>query len=116
MGFLGYTWLALFFAGLLLLSLLEPRGMWANFLNSRFLREMGRLSYCIYLIHLLVLGLCHSLILHHRPSIANVRAASVTVLAFCLTYMLAAFSWRFFEHPLLHRGHLYRYTFVRSQA
>jgi peptidoglycan/LPS O-acetylase OafA/YrhL len=116
MGFVGYSWLALFFACLLLQGLLEPHGIWGRFLNLAFLREMGRLSYCIYLIHLLILGLCHSLILHKLPSIASVPAAGITLLAFCLTYVLAALSWRYFEHPLLRQGHRYKYKFSNSEA
>jgi len=109
MGFLGYSWLAALFSCLLLLALLEPQGMWSRFLDWRFLREMGRLSYCIYLIHFLILGLCHSVILHRSPSIATAAGAAVTLLAFAITYGLAALSWRYFEHPLLRRGHLYQY-------
>jgi len=116
MGFLGYSWLALLFACLLALSLLEPRGLWSRFLQWPFLREMGRLSYCIYLIYMLILGLCHALLLHSRPDIGSVPGALVTLFAFGLTYFPAFLSWRFFEHPLLHRGHAYRYKFTDSDA
>jgi len=116
MGFLGYSWLALLFAFLLVLSLLEPQGIWSRNLQWPFLREMGRLSYCVYLIHLLVLGLCHALLLHHRPSIASVRGALVTLFAFGISYFLALLSWRFFEHPLLRRGHVRQYKFSESDA
>ena len=116
MGFLGYSWLALFFICLLLQGLLEPQGAWSHFLSWAFLREMGRLSYCIYLIHFLILGLCHSLILHKLPSISSISGAAVTLLAFFLTYLLAALSWRYFEHPLLRRGHLYKYRFSKNEA
>jgi len=50
MASLGFSWLAFFYVGLLLWCLLEPRGLWSRFLQWSFLREMGRLSYCIYLI------------------------------------------------------------------
>jgi peptidoglycan/LPS O-acetylase OafA/YrhL len=116
MGFLGYSWLALLFVCLLVLSLLEPEGIWSRNLQWPFLREMGRLSYCVYLIHLLVLGLCHALLLHRLPSIASVRGALVTLLAFGVTYVLAFLSWRFFEHPLLRRGHVRQYKFTESDA
>jgi len=38
-----------------LVSYWSPAGFGAVFLQWSFLREMGRLSYCIYLIHLLLL-------------------------------------------------------------
>lgn len=116
MGFLGYSWLALLFSCLLLLSLLAPRGLWSRVLRLSFLRELGRLSYCIYLIHLLVLGLCHALLLHHWPTISTVPGALVTIFAFGLTYVLAFLSWRFIEYPLLRRGHFHRYKFSDSDA
>jgi peptidoglycan/LPS O-acetylase OafA/YrhL len=116
MGFLGYSWLALLFACLLVLSLLEPRGSISRCLKWSPLREMGRLSYSVYLMHLLVLGLSHALLLHNRPSIATLRGALVTLFAFGLTYLLAFLSWHFFEHPLLKRGHGHRYKFTAPGA
>jgi peptidoglycan/LPS O-acetylase OafA/YrhL len=116
MGFLGYSWLALLFASLLILTLLEPRGFVSRCLKWAPLREIGRVSYCVYLIHLLVLGLSHALLLHSRPSIATLSGALVTLFAFGLTYLLALLSWRFIEHPLLRRGHGYRFKFAASDA
>jgi peptidoglycan/LPS O-acetylase OafA/YrhL len=109
MASLGLSWLAFLYVGLLLWCLLEPRGLWSRFLQWSFLREMGRLSYCIYLIHLLLLGLCHALLRHQRPSIATFPAASISLLALLLTLLLAKLSWHFFEHPLIHRGHTRKY-------
>ncbi len=111
MATLGLSWLAFLYVGLLLWCLLEPRGIWSRFLQWSFLREMGRLSYCIYLIHLLFLGLCHALIRHQRPSIATISGVSTSLLALLLTLLLAKLSWHFFEHPLIHRGHLHNYKF-----
>jgi peptidoglycan/LPS O-acetylase OafA/YrhL len=116
MGFLGYSWLALLFAGLLVLSLLEPCGSWSRFLRWSPLREIGRVSYCVYLIHLLVVGLSYALLLHSRPTIASLRGALVALFAFGLTYLLAFLSWRFFEHPLLHLGQFHRYKFSEPDA
>lgn len=113
MASLGFSWLAFLYVGLLLWCLLEPRGLWSRFLQWSFLREMGRLSYCIYLIHLLILGLWHALLRHQPPSIATPAAASISFLAFLLTLLLAKLSWHFFEHPLIHRGHTRKYRFAK---
>jgi peptidoglycan/LPS O-acetylase OafA/YrhL len=67
MGAFGFTWLAMLFTGLLLFSLLEPHGAWAFFLRLGFLGEMGKLSYCMYLIHLPILHLSHRIVLHSLP-------------------------------------------------
>ncbi len=113
MASLGFSLLAFLYVALLLWCLLEPRGLWSRFLQWSFLREMGRLSYCIYLIHLLILGLCHALLRHQRPSIATPAAASISLLAFLLSLLLAKLSWHFFEHPLIHRGHSRKYRFAK---
>jgi peptidoglycan/LPS O-acetylase OafA/YrhL len=113
MAALGLSWLAFFYVGLLLWCLLEPCGLWSRLLQWSFLREMGRLSYCIYLIHLLLLGLCHALVRHQRPSIATLSAASISLLALLLTLALAKLSWHLFEHPLIHRGHTRNYKFAK---
>jgi hypothetical protein len=39
MGLFGYSWLALFFTGVLLFCLLEPDGWWSSFLRLTFLRD-----------------------------------------------------------------------------
>jgi peptidoglycan/LPS O-acetylase OafA/YrhL len=113
MGVFGYSWLALFFTGLLLLCLLEPNGLWSSFLRLGFLREMGKLSYCIYLIHLAILHLAHRIILHAPPRIYDLPGATVSFLAFALTYAAAKFSWTVFEHPLVRRGHAFKYHQAR---
>jgi peptidoglycan/LPS O-acetylase OafA/YrhL len=109
MGAFGYSWLALFFTGLLLFCLLKPDGLWSSFLRLAFLREMGKLSYCIYLIHLAILHLAHRIILGAPPRIYDVRGATVSLIAFALTYGIAKFSWTVFEHPLVRRGHAFMY-------
>jgi peptidoglycan/LPS O-acetylase OafA/YrhL len=82
MGALRFTWLAMLFTGLLLFSLLEPHGAWASFLRLGFLRETGKLSYCMYLIHLAVLHLSHSIVLHSLPRIYDLPGAAVSLFAF----------------------------------
>jgi peptidoglycan/LPS O-acetylase OafA/YrhL len=108
-GSFGYSWLGLLFTGLLLYCLLEPDGWWSSILRIGFLREMGKLSYCIYLIHLAVLHLSHRILLHAAPRIYDLPGAAVTLLAFVLAYCLAKLSWTFFESPLVRRGHKYVY-------
>jgi len=74
------------------------------------LRYLGNLAYCVYLIHIPVNALCHSLIRHQPPTLASIPDALVTLLAFALTVTLARLSWVYFERPLLRQGHCFRYT------
>jgi peptidoglycan/LPS O-acetylase OafA/YrhL len=105
----GYTWLALFFAVLLLLVLSRRASLLAALMRLGFLREIGGVSYCIYIIHTAVFLFCHQLLLHALPVVTDVKAAAVTFLAAFMTYAMAKLSWRFFEQPLLRRGHAFQY-------
>jgi peptidoglycan/LPS O-acetylase OafA/YrhL len=106
---IGYSWMAFFYVSILLLALLKPGGPIAVVMRMGWLRELGRVSYCIYLIHLVVNLACHAILLHSVPTISNGKAVAVTLLAAVLTYAIAKLSWIFLEHPLIRRGHAYKY-------
>jgi peptidoglycan/LPS O-acetylase OafA/YrhL len=105
----GYTWLAFFFAVLLLLVISRRKSLLAWFLRLGLLRELGGVSYCIYIIHTAVYLFCHMLVLHTLPAVTDGRAAFVTLLAAVITYVIAKLSWKFLEQPLLKRGHAFQY-------
>jgi peptidoglycan/LPS O-acetylase OafA/YrhL len=106
---IGYTWLALFFATWMLLALLRPASPVAVVLRVGFLRDIGGVSYCIYVIHTAVFLFCHRIFLHALPAVTDERAAAVSMFAALITYALAKLSWKFFEEPLVRRGHAYEY-------
>ena len=105
----GYTWLALFFAIWMLLALLRPVSPVAVVLRLRFLCDIGGVSYCIYLVHPAVFLFCHRILLHSLPAVTDERAAAVSIFAALITYAIAKLSWKFFEEPLVTRGHAYKY-------
>jgi peptidoglycan/LPS O-acetylase OafA/YrhL len=105
----GFSCLDTFFAVLLAKALLLPNGIWAAVCRWRFLAEMGRISYCLYVIHQTVDLFTHLLVLHREPQFADGRSIAVTILAALLAYCLAQLSWTFFEYPLQRRAHAYRY-------
>ncbi len=105
----GYSWLAVFFTCFLLLVLSQTEGRVARVARWRVLRYLGGISYCVYLIHFTVNQLAHSMILHAAPRIYDLPGLAVTVLAALLTLVVADLSWRYFERPLIRRGHRYSY-------
>jgi peptidoglycan/LPS O-acetylase OafA/YrhL len=111
----GYTVIALFFAALLLLVLTERAFLLSAVMRLGFLRELGGISYCVYIIHTAVYFFCHQLILHALPAVTDVPAALVTFLAALLTYAIAKLSWKYFEQPQLRRGHDFQYDFVKPK-
>jgi len=99
----------LFFAVSLLLVLSRRKSFLAAFMRLGFLRDIGGVSYCIYIIHTAVFLFFHQILLGALPAVTDGKAAGVTLLAALATYGIAKLSWRFFEQPLLRRGHAFRY-------
>jgi len=106
---LGYTWIAFFYAGILLLAISLPAGPIATVCRSGFLRELGRVSYCMYIIHLPVQLAVSMLINRRPPQLFNLWDVSALLTAFGLTYGIARISWARFENPLLKVGHRWSY-------
>ena len=73
------------------------------------LRALGTVSYCLYIIHGAILLGVHQAVLRRNPRINDVKGFAVTLLAGLTACGLAALSWRFFEKPLLRRGHRFVY-------
>jgi peptidoglycan/LPS O-acetylase OafA/YrhL len=105
----GFTWMACFYTALLLLAVQNRTGSWASFLRNPFLRELGSVSYCVYLIHVVVNVTLHAVILRSPPRISNLAGVLVTILAVAVSYGVAKLSWICFEGPLQRRGHAYKY-------
>lgn len=107
---IGYTWLAFFYGAVLLYALLFSNGIGGAMLRFRPLRGLGLISYGVYLLHQPVSGLCHwMLAAQDEPVFRNAHQASITVFSLVLVLTLAFLSWRFFERPLLRRGHRHAY-------
>jgi peptidoglycan/LPS O-acetylase OafA/YrhL len=61
------------------------------------------------LLHVPVLRIVHFTLRGDFPSVTGGTAQAVTVLAFALTLVLAALSWRFLEGPIVRWGQRARY-------
>jgi peptidoglycan/LPS O-acetylase OafA/YrhL len=105
----GYSWFAFLYSTLLLLVLSNTGGWLAAAMRLAPLRALGLVSYCVYIIHFPLNEMAHRLLLHAPPQINSLSGLLVTLLGALLTFLLAALSWRFFESPLLRRGHSYAY-------
>ncbi|HEY1423342.1 MAG TPA: acyltransferase [Candidatus Acidoferrum sp.] len=109
----GHSWLAFFYGGALTMAVARPEISWASFLRTKVLRNWGRISYCVYLIHPAMNAAAHWL-LRIQGEATDWRTLAAPTLAIPLTYAVASFSWRFFEEPMLRLGH--RYQFHRSHS
>jgi peptidoglycan/LPS O-acetylase OafA/YrhL len=111
---IGITWLAVFYSCLLLLVLSRTGSRVAAVMRWRWLGQLGAISYCVYILHDAFNQIAHRLLLHSQPQLYDLRGLAVTLLALVLTIALAALSWRYFEHPLVRRGHRYSYNEISS--
>jgi peptidoglycan/LPS O-acetylase OafA/YrhL len=109
MQWAGYTWIGLLFSVLLLAVLVRPASLLGWVTRMRWLRELGKVSYCAYIIHMTVNLFCHILITGNAPQISNWSGAFATFCAVFLTYAIAKLSWMVLENPLLKYGHEFRY-------
>ena len=105
----GLSCLAFFYAALLLLAIAHTSGPIAYLMRAAWLREVGRVSYCMYLIHLVINDVLHTFLRHAPPSTTSARAMLVTIAAGFATYAAAWISWHVIEHPLVRQGHAYKY-------
>lgn len=110
-----YSWVAMLYTSVLLISLLDEKSLLARVARWKSLREWGRISYCVYLIHLAILGMCHWIFFHSRPHLDDWPGFLVTALAVALTWSIARISWTYFEKPLIDRGHSYTYGSFKTQ-
>jgi peptidoglycan/LPS O-acetylase OafA/YrhL len=106
---IGFSVLGLLYGVILLLALSHTNGSIARLMRIGWLRELGRVSYCVYIIHLVVNVGCHAVLLHKAARISTTGGALVTLLAAAVTYVAARLSWTLIESPLLKKGHTFKY-------
>ncbi len=105
----GYSWLALFYTGCLLIVVTAASRAMQRVLCNRSLMQLGVIAYCTYLLHLpFIEGSRRILGLHFVYSSAATQLAG-GLIGIVLTIAIATISWTFFEKPLLRRGHRYQY-------
>jgi peptidoglycan/LPS O-acetylase OafA/YrhL len=105
----GFTWMAMFYACLLLLVVTTSTAVMAAFFRSRLLQHFGLIAYGMFLMHMAINALVHGLIQGKTDEIKNLTDLGVTAVAFLVTWFLAVLSWKFFEQPIIRWGHSFRY-------
>lgn len=112
----GFTWMAMFYASVLLLVATSPTWLIARIFRSRVLQHFGLLAYGMFLMHMVVDSIAHGWLLGKSTDIRNFADAAVTTLAFIVTWGLALLSWKFFEQPIIRWGHSFRYVAREKSA
>jgi len=113
---IGYTWLALFYAGLLLYSVVRPDSLVSRGLRFQWLGWLGGIAYGTYLLHQFIQGMLFGYFWGHEPRITSGYTFLTALVALTLTLVIARLSWRFFENPLIRLGHRSSYIFAESSS
>jgi peptidoglycan/LPS O-acetylase OafA/YrhL len=112
----GFSVLALFYTCCLLIALMKTR-ISERLLCNRHLMELGGIAYCVYLVHtpLIVAGrrvipMCFPFLRKLSiPHVLGIELLLGGLVGIVVSVAIAKVSWRFFEHPLLRRGHAYKF-------
>ena len=105
----GISFVDALFTGVLAMTLLRPDGIWGGICRLPFLVEMGRISFCLYVVHQATNLMFHEIFFHSIPVADSWQTIGVTILAALLAYGLARFSWRFLERPMMLRRRAFTY-------
>jgi peptidoglycan/LPS O-acetylase OafA/YrhL len=123
--FLGVTLretaLDLFFAGTIALALLVGTSHWKGVVNRPVLRFFGEISYCVYLIHILVFDLEDHFVAKWFPSLSSPKGHfGEMVLLFAIaagfTVAVASLSRWYFEEPFLRMKGRFARSATKSKA
>jgi peptidoglycan/LPS O-acetylase OafA/YrhL len=111
LGGWGFTLLDLFFACSLLLAVMNPRGILHGLLSRPLFKPIATISYGVYLIHMAMLAISVSVFHAVFGQFAETSwpEAGAAALSLVATFLIATLSWKFFESPLIRRGHQYQF-------
>jgi peptidoglycan/LPS O-acetylase OafA/YrhL len=106
---LGFTWIALFYLCLLIISLLTPHQVILRVLSWIPLRGIGVISYFLYLFHPVFNGVFHYYCFKALPTLSHTSGKIATLSAFFATILCACLSWVYLETPLIRWGKKWDY-------
>jgi len=107
----GYTWISLFYALFLLMAVMVGTKLLAQTMRWQWLRHFGKISYCMYLIHLAIFGFVQDVFIRNNWLKLPVflQAMATLLLSFGIVWLFAFLSWRLYEKPIIDRGHSFSY-------
>jgi peptidoglycan/LPS O-acetylase OafA/YrhL len=105
----GRTLIGLFFVFLMVVLLIDRGRVLAGIFRFGPLKELGKISYCVYIVHGAISWALFRILRHDTPRFDSWPAVGVTIIALAATIGVAELSWKYFENPLIRRGHRYSY-------
>jgi peptidoglycan/LPS O-acetylase OafA/YrhL len=89
--------------------LTRPESWLCTFLRSDPMRGIGKISYCLYLVHWGVLWIIVRFVLHTRFGASPRLELAMAPVALVISLGLSKLSWKFIESPMVRRGHRFTY-------
>jgi peptidoglycan/LPS O-acetylase OafA/YrhL len=108
-GVFVQTWLSALYSVLILFPFVDADSVISRILRARALRFFGTISYSLYLIHQIVVGLMHGIVYRRAPQIDDPYGAMLTGAAFLVSVSLAYVSFKYIERYAVRYGHRYVY-------
>jgi peptidoglycan/LPS O-acetylase OafA/YrhL len=90
--------------GLIAYLICRPQEAFGRFLTSNIMCELGKISYCIYIVHWGVLWMIFRFVLHTSIGANLWLDFTVAPIALLISIAIAQLSWKYFELPLLQRA------------
>jgi peptidoglycan/LPS O-acetylase OafA/YrhL len=104
----GYSWIAAFYAVCLLTAISHASPRFVACLCWRPLRSLGTIAYCTYLLHMPLIQGGRRLFAPVFPS-AGTAFLVGGLAGVAATLVVASLSWKYFEKPMVQRGHNHVY-------
>jgi peptidoglycan/LPS O-acetylase OafA/YrhL len=90
---------------LIVFLICRPQGALSRFLSTNVMREFGKISYCLYIIHWGIYWMIFRFVLHLRFGELLWVDLAIAPIAFLISWAVATLSWKYFELPILQRVH-----------
>jgi peptidoglycan/LPS O-acetylase OafA/YrhL len=105
---IGSSFANICFTGLVLYGATAQQGLLVSCLRHPLLTSLGRYSYCLYVVHIIVIQHIYWLLSYLLARVPNANAVPVITLklaffvaANAVCYYIAKLSWNVFESPIL---------------
>jgi peptidoglycan/LPS O-acetylase OafA/YrhL len=106
---LGFTCMALFYASILMLTMVSPKGLVSRICQARWLMWTGTIAYGLYLLHGFAAVWTFRTLRGTGPQMANWGDGITAIVALGAALAISRLSWTYFESKLVRLGHRFTY-------
>jgi peptidoglycan/LPS O-acetylase OafA/YrhL len=116
MSTFGYSCTALMYAAVLLMAVTAPKSWLGRLFRLGWLRWLGGIAYCLYLVHIDALLIVYRLFGYTRLQLDRWRDLLPLTTALACSLLISHASWKYFESRMVRIGHRFTYQPRTVQA